>query len=96
MIMNPGVEDSELTRRVKRVIARYLPHGEDPCDIPDQEALAVLGIDSMRSIDLLLQLESTFGVTFPDESITAENFSTAANIARTLSATLDSSRTAGV
>ena len=35
-----------------------------------------LGLDSMGTVQLLLELEETFGVTFPDEALTPEVFAT--------------------
>jgi acyl carrier protein len=90
--MTHANEVTDLTLPVKRVIARYLPDGAEPRSIPDEEPLASLGIDSMRTTDLLLKLESTFGITFPDEVITVEDFRTTANIVRAVSMTLIASQ----
>jgi acyl carrier protein len=38
--------------------------------------LADLGLDSMGTVTLLVDLESELGVTFPDESLVAETFAT--------------------
>jgi acyl carrier protein len=77
-------DGTEFTLPVKCVIARHCRAGIDPSEIPDQEPLTAWGVDSMRSINLLLDLESAFAITFPDDLITAENFSTAGNIVRTV------------
>jgi len=47
--------------------------GDRPTIDPDQE-LRDLGLDSMVAIDLLLDLEQTFQITFPDAQIRAETF----------------------
>ncbi|CAN2253913.1 Acyl carrier protein [Bacillus subtilis] len=39
-------------------------------------SLKDLGLDSMASIDLLLELEDQFNVSFPDELLTEETFET--------------------
>jgi acyl carrier protein len=83
-VMDPATEPPYYSPAVKRVMIRYMPGCAHPDDVPDDEPLAAIGIDSLRSIDLLLDLESTFGITFPDEVITADNFSTAARIATTI------------
>jgi acyl carrier protein len=38
--------------------------------------LQALGLDSMTAIELLLDLEQTFGIVLPDELLTAETFQT--------------------
>ena len=48
--------------------------------IPMDTELEKLGLDSMSAIDLLLNLEQTFEVVFPDEMITAETFRTATTL----------------
>jgi acyl carrier protein len=65
---------------VKRVVVQHLDAGLSAADVGDQQPLADLGLDSMRSINLLLDLESTLGVVFPDEELTAANFHTLAAI----------------
>ena len=49
---------------------------------PDQrldmdQSLAVAGLDSMNAVELLLELEDTFGFIMPDEHLLDETFSTA-------------------
>ena len=64
-----------------RVVRNHLSflRAEDP--LPPDKSLRELGLDSLAAIDLLLDLEQTFGVVFPDEELTEETFRTAANIA---------------
>ena len=40
------------------------------------DSLYDLGLDSMGTIQLLLELEETFGVTFPDDALKPEIFET--------------------
>lgn len=47
-------------------------------------SLMDLGLDSMGSIQLLLELEETFGVTFPDEALTTEVFASPESLWKTL------------
>jgi acyl carrier protein len=42
--------------------------------------LSDLGLDSIRAIDLLIDLEETFGITFPDLMLNAETFRSAATL----------------
>ncbi len=67
------------TFRVVRNHVSFL-RAEDP--LPPEKSLRELGLDSLAAIDLLLDLEQTFGVVFPDEELTEETFRTTANIAR--------------
>ena len=64
-----------------RVVRNHLSflRAEDP--LPSEKSLRELGLDSLAAIDLLLDLEQTFGVVFPDEELTEETFRTAGNIA---------------
>ncbi|HEY6362716.1 MAG TPA: phosphopantetheine-binding protein, partial [Vicinamibacterales bacterium] len=64
----------------KRVVARHIDGPATAGEIVDHQPLADLGLDSMRSINLLLELETEFGVVFPDEELTGENFRTVAAI----------------
>lgn len=57
--------------RCLRVHLRRLPP-EQVLD-PDGDLLK-LGLDSMSSIDLLMDLEREFGVTFPDHMLSREIF----------------------
>ena len=52
---------------------KLLPAGTDLA--PDQ-SLGEAGLDSMASIDLLLELESRFGIAIDDDLLTENSFST--------------------
>lgn len=58
---------------------RFLP-ADQPVD-PDAD-LAELGLDSMASIKLLLDLEQGFGVTVPDEALDENTFASARQLER--------------
>jgi acyl carrier protein len=45
--------------------------------VPMDEDLGKLGLDSMASIDLLMEIEQQLGVQIPDELMTADTFATA-------------------
>ena len=70
--------------RVRAVVARHLPDWQLERPIPDDEALSSLGLSSIESISVLLELEDCFGVTFPDEMLTPENFRTVSTIVKTV------------
>ncbi len=80
--MTMGQEDAIPTQddafRVVRNHLRFLD-AADPL-APDA-SLRELGLDSLAAIDLLLDLEQTFGVVFPEQLLTEETFRTASSIA---------------
>lgn len=45
-------------------------------DVP----LPVLGVDSLDIVELIVQLEDSFGFSFPEEMLTPEVFATAGSI----------------
>lgn len=55
---------------------KYEIGGELDLDSP----LSQLGIDSMATVDLLLDLETTFDIVFPDEYLTVETFRTSRSL----------------
>lgn len=68
------------------VLRDFLPHLEQGAD-PDLDApLTGYGLDSLASISLMLELEDQLAVTFPEESLTPEAFSTTRSLWRTVSA----------
>lgn len=52
---------------------RFLKAGEA---VPMDEDLGRLGLDSMASIDLLMEIEGKLGLQIPDEMMTTDTFST--------------------
>ena len=53
--------------------------GADTELTPDRR-LADLGLDSLATVGLLVDVEESFGVEFPDEALTADTFATAASL----------------
>ena len=65
---------SDLNAILQARLRALLPFvGDSPTIDPDQD-LRDVGLDSMVAIDLLLDLEERFQITFPDELIRAETF----------------------
>lgn len=52
---------------------RFLKAGEA---VPMDEDLGRLGLDSMASIDLLMEIEGKLGLQIPDEMMTTDTFAT--------------------
>lgn len=62
------------------LLRRNLPElGEGAAIMPDTP-LAELGLDSMRAVDILFDIEDSFGVRLPDEALTPETFATPAGL----------------
>ena len=80
--MTAGSGDLAATRdEAFRVVRRHLSFLRPEDTLSADASLRELGLDSLAAIDLLLDLEQTFGVVFPDKELTEETFRTAANIA---------------
>lgn len=60
-------------QEILRPKLRFLSPGSE---VPMDEDLGKLGLDSMASIDLLMDIECQLGVQIPDELMTAETFAT--------------------
>ncbi|MFF4948456.1 acyl carrier protein [Streptomyces chattanoogensis] len=63
-------------------------------EITADTGLRDLGMDSMRSIELLFSLEDTYDITLPDDELNDTTFSTPGNLWRAVSAQLPSDRVA--
>jgi acyl carrier protein len=60
-------------QEILRPRLRFLQEGDA---VPMDEDLGKLGLDSMASIDLLMDIESQLGVQIPDEMMTVDTFAT--------------------
>ena len=76
-ISPPMSENEDRLLALLRPFLRLLTAGEPLTMSAD---LGKLGLDSLQSIELLMELEQAFGVTIPDEKITVESFATPANV----------------
>ncbi len=59
----------EVFSKVKDLLAQSI--GEDKADSITEDALLMddLGLDSLETMDLIMNLESEFGISIPDEDI---------------------------
>ncbi|BAJ27508.1 MULTISPECIES: phosphopantetheine-binding protein [Kitasatospora] len=62
------------------VLRRHLPELAEDTPIAEDTPLAELGLDSMRAVDLLFDIEDTFGVVLPDEALRADTFTSPAGL----------------
>lgn len=65
-----------------RVVRPHLKRLEPGVILSPDASLGDLGLDSMASIDLLLDLEETFGISINDEELTERSFESLGEIAR--------------
>jgi acyl carrier protein len=55
---------------------------DSPAQVPPEAALRMLGLNSMRAVDLVVDLEEEFGFLFTDDLFTDETFATAESLWR--------------
>lgn len=75
-------EPTDTASRLFKILRPRLRLLAAGAEIPMDEDLGRLGLDSLESIDLLMDLETEFGTAIPDEKITVETFATVANLLR--------------
>ena len=76
--------DTSLNARIKRAIVSALRLPMQPEEIQDDAPLfgEGLGLDSIDALELVLELERTFGVTIADEQTGARVLRSVSSIAR--------------
>jgi acyl carrier protein len=52
--------------------------------LKDSDFLEDVGVDSLKSVTLLLEIESTFNISVPDEFLTPESFATVGSLWSTI------------
>ncbi len=62
------------------ILRTHLRLADDEPEIPMDVKLEDLGLDSMGAINVLLDMEDTFDVSFSDEMLTEETFRTASSL----------------
>lgn len=68
--------DQRFIAIVRRHLHLLVPEEEFAPDTPLRE----LGLDSMATVRLVIELESELGVTLPESSLTAETFADTASL----------------
>ncbi|WP_411102547.1 phosphopantetheine-binding protein [Streptomyces sp. cmx-4-9] len=56
------------------LLRRHLPELAEDTPITEDSPLAELGLDSMRAVDVLFDIEDTFGVNLPDAALRPDTF----------------------
>jgi acyl carrier protein len=67
----------------RKTLLAHLPYA-DGAELAPTDDLAALGLDSMGVVQLLTDLEETFGLELPDELITEETFATVGSLWQTV------------
>ncbi|MFC4856079.1 phosphopantetheine-binding protein [Actinophytocola glycyrrhizae] len=67
---------NEWAEEFERVLRPFLPSLGQRAPLPADADLAALGLDSLRSIQLLFAVEDAFGVSLPDEMLGPALFAT--------------------
>lgn len=71
---------SQISDEFRAVLVRHLVAVDDPAEIPADVNLRSLGLNSMRAVELVVDLEDSLGVVFPDDAFNDEVFRTAATL----------------
>ena len=75
---------TEIFAEIEAVVRPHLKFLEEGQSLPPDQNLGESGLDSMASIDLLLDLEETFDLSIPDDLLTEDSFSSVQEIAKML------------
>ena len=67
---------TDITPKLQEILRPKLRFLAAGASVPMDEDLGKLGLDSMASIDLLMEIEQQLGVQIPDELMTADTFAT--------------------
>jgi acyl carrier protein len=81
--MEVKVATMEIPRVFRKTLLAHLPYA-DSDEFAATADLAALGLNSMGLVQLLTDLEETFGLELPDELITEETFATAGSLWQTV------------
>lgn len=69
-----------VVEKLLTVLRRHLRSVDSAETIPMNRRLDELGLDSMGAVNLLLDLEDSFAISFPDALLTEETFRTASTL----------------
>jgi len=79
--MNTTTGRAALIDSLRSLVRPHLRLVEEGEEITEDRSLSEAGLDSMSSINLLLDIEDRLGVTIADEEIEEDSFETLANLA---------------
>lgn len=77
--------------RFEGVLRPNLPLLAASVGLAPDASLAALGLDSLQTVSLLVELEETYEVVVPDDALTAETFASPTSLWEQISALLSQS-----
>ncbi|MDF1659015.1 MAG: phosphopantetheine-binding protein [Verrucomicrobiales bacterium] len=80
------MQTTESLTEIEAVVRPHLKFLEEGDQLSPDQKLGEAGLDSMASIDLLLDIEERFDLAIPDDLLTEDSFSSLAEIAKMLEA----------
>jgi acyl carrier protein len=80
-----------IPRAFRKTLLTHLPYADGEDLAPDGNLMG-LGLNSMGVVQLLTDLEDTFGLELPDEMITEETFETVGSLWRVVSSLVGAER----
>ncbi|MEM7626099.1 MAG: phosphopantetheine-binding protein [Planctomycetota bacterium] len=76
---------------LQKILRRHILNSKAQDDSLMAHNLNEMGLDSISAIDLLLEIESEFGITIPDDKLTEETFKTGNSLAATIIGVIEAS-----
>lgn len=73
-------EDPTVNPEFEAVLRKHLTYLAATTPLSPDDDLKSLGLDSMKSVDLVFDIEDELGITLPDEAMTAATFKTPASL----------------
>lgn len=67
-------ETNELKQKCREIVSSILELDDD-MNLSLNDDLSSLGLDSMKSVELVIELEEVFNIIFEDEELITDNFS---------------------
>jgi acyl carrier protein len=65
---------------LEKVIRRYVKNLPADQELAPDASLKELGLDSMKAVELLFDLEDELGIALPDDAMTRDTFATPASL----------------
>lgn len=84
--INDSAEDStavnaaEWSPQFDEILHSHLSRCAPGTAIPPEAPLVDLGLDSLKTVTLLIAIEDAFGITFPDQLLASNTFGTATSL----------------
>ena len=78
--MTSDEEESQITGDIRRVVSDHTRLVVKPEDLRDDDDLFRLGMTSHASVSVMLALEDTFGVEFPESMLRRQTFGSIGSI----------------